>query len=61
MLKNIEIESQNPQAKKAVLKLITTGDRTEKCVAAKSAALEQAVGEWFKEPEDAENLTFGQM
>lgn len=61
MLKNIEIESQNPQAKKAVLKLITTGDRTEKCVAAKSAELEEAVSRWFAKEEDAENLTFGQM
>jgi len=61
MLKNIEIDSQNPQAKKAVMKLTSSSGKTEKCVAAKSAALEQAVGEWFKEPEDAENLTFGQM
>jgi hypothetical protein len=61
MLKNIEIESQNPQAKKAVLKLITSGGRTDKCVAAKSAELEAAVRNWFAPAEEADNLTFGQM
>jgi hypothetical protein len=61
MLKNIEIESQNPQAKKAVLKLVTSGGRTDKCVAAKSAELEAAVRNWFAPAEEADNLTFGQM
>lgn len=61
MLRNIELDSQNPQAKKAVLKLTSSGGRTEKCVVAKSAALVQALGGWLGSEDRADNLTFGQM
>ena len=61
ILSSLELQSQNPAAKQAVMVLKYKNGKEEKTIVSKSAALSAKIAEWMHVPENFNELTLGQM
>lgn len=61
MLSSLELQSNNPKAKQAVLVIKDRNGREEKAIVTKSAALDAKIAEWMYTDENVNDLTYGQM
>ncbi|MBR3349641.1 MAG: hypothetical protein IKG55_06160 [Solobacterium sp.] len=61
ILSSLQLQSQNPAAKQAVMVLTYKNGKEEKTIVSKSDALSAKIAEWMDVPENVNDLTLGQM